>query len=146
VTDPTVPRDDRADLRAKLLLSGFFVVVVLAVGYPLAFFGWYLTAEQVTVQITSCGTDVPNALRCPIRGTWQMADGSTGSGRIYSIETISDNGVGRKLSAHATRSWAVADGVTASAPGLYAVIAAAADLVLAVMVIVLRGLNPRPRR
>ena len=124
----------------RSLLAGFAVVLALAVAYPVAFFGWYLTAERVSARITACPSDSARALRCPTYGEWRMADGSAGAGRIY-VQTPSSNDVGRTLPARATSHWAVAEGVTASAPGTYAAIAAGFDVVVAGMVLVLRQGN-----
>jgi len=123
------------------LLVGFAVVVALLVLYPVLFFGWYLTAEHVTARITSCPASTPNPLRCPTYGEWRLGDGSTGSGRIYK-QTPRPDDVGQTLPARATSHWAVAEGVTASAPGTYAAIAAGLDVVLALLIVVLRGLPP----
>jgi hypothetical protein len=130
--------------RRTLLLTGFVVVLVVVLAYPAGFFGWYLTAERVTATITSCPAGTPHPLRCPTYGEWRLGDGSTGKGRIYA-QTTSPRDVGRSIPARATDHWAVAEGVTASAPGTYALIALVVDLLLAGVVIVGRGLSRRAR-
>lgn len=137
--DTEVPESRRRAARLVLV-----VVAVLMLAYPALFFGWYLTAEHVTVRVTACPSDAPNPLRCPTYGEWRLADGSTGSGRVFAQSTTPSD-VGHTLPARATSSWAVAEGVTASAPGTYAAIVAVLDVVLAAVVLVLRSLYP-PRR
>ena len=129
----------------RLLLAGFVVVLALVIAYPVGFFGWYLTAEHVTAKITSCPSGTAHPLRCPTYGEWPLGDGSTGKGRIYA-QTTSPRDVGRTIPARATGHWAVAEGVTASAPGTYAVIAVVVDVLLAGVLVVGRGLSRRPAR
>lgn len=138
---PAVPESRRRN--ARIILA---VAALLLLGYPAVFFGWYLTAEHVTARITSCPADTPNALRCPTSGEWRLADGSTGTGRIY-IQTPDPTDVGRTLPARAGPGFAVADGVTASAPGTYATIAAGFDALLLLAVLAFRRVfSPPPPR
>jgi len=132
----------RDDPRRRVIVAVAAVVFLAALAYPVAFFSWYFTAEKVSARITECRTDQPHPLRCPTYGTWRLGNGTNSTGRIYG-QDITREDVGRVVTARATRSWAVTDGVFASSPATYAVIAAVVDVVIVGMVVGLRAASRR---
>jgi hypothetical protein len=121
--------------RARVLLALF---VLLWVGYPIVFYGWYFTADRVLATVTGCES---KGLSCPGHGTWTMADGTRGSGEIIGSASTMD--VGTRFRVRATRSVALVDGPFSSWP---AVLASGGLIVDTAAVVAIVALRRRYRR